>query len=125
MSHYHILRERGAVEGETYLARNTRLGRQVARKFLRRRTSTIPTAGGFLKKPERFGPPLLISPHLRCDEHEKDLHLMSTSKATPSAGSPAVRSRKRRRCVAAQVPTRTEAHSFGIIHCDITSRNLT
>ena len=132
VSHYHVIRELGAGGmGETYLAEDTRLGRQVALKFLPASYQYDPDRrAGFLK--EARATSALRSPHIAAiydiDEHDGRIFIVmeyieGELLSSRLAGGPLPQ--KDAVDVAAQVADAlTEAHSFGIIHCDIKSSNL-
>jgi serine/threonine protein kinase/Flp pilus assembly protein TadD len=132
ISHYRIIKELGAGGmGEVYLAEDTRLGRQVAIKLLpasyqydpERRTKFLA---------EARATSALRSPHIAAiydiGEHEGSMYIVmeyvegellaEKLKRGPLAIHDAID-------VAAQIADAlTEAHSLGIVHCDVKASNL-
>ncbi len=132
ISHYRIIKELGASGmGEVYLAEDTRLGRQVALKFL---------PASFQYDPERRSRLLaearatssLRSPHIAAiydiGEHEGTMFLVmeyvdgellsARLKRSPLAIREVID-------IAAQIADAlAEAHAMGILHCDVKSSNL-
>ena len=132
ISHYRILKELGAGGmGEVYLAEDTRLGRQVAIKLLpasyqydpERRTKFLA---------EARATSALRSPHIAAifdiGEHEGSMYIVmeyvegELLAEKLKRGALAIRDAID---VAAQIADAlTEAHSLGIVHCDVKASNL-
>ena len=132
ISHYNIIRELGAGGmGEVYLAEDTRLGRQVAIKFLpasyqydpERRTKFLA---------EARATSALRSPHIAAiydiGEHEGAMYIVmeyvegELLSGKLKRGALGVREAID---MAAQIADAlSEAHSMGIVHCDVKSSNL-
>ena len=132
ISHYRIIRELGAGGmGEVYLAEDTRLGRQVAIKLLpasyqydpERRTKFLA---------EARATSALRSPHIAAiydiGEHEGSMYIVmeyvegELLSEKLKRGSLAIRDAID---VAAQIADAlSEAHSLGIVHCDVKALNL-
>ncbi|MEK6406392.1 MAG: protein kinase [Acidobacteriota bacterium] len=132
ISHYRIIKELGAGGmGEVYLAEDTRLGRQVALKFLpasyeydpERRTKFLA---------EARATSALRSPHIAAiydiGEHDGSMYIVmeyvegellsEKIKRGPLQLSEAIDA-------AAQIADAlSEAHSLGIVHCDVKASNL-
>jgi serine/threonine protein kinase/Tfp pilus assembly protein PilF len=132
ISHYRIIKELGAGGmGEVYLAEDTRLGRQVAIKLLpasyqydpERRTKFLA---------EARATSALRSPHIAAiydiGEHEGSMYIVmeyvegELLAEKLKRGALAIRDAID---VAAQIADAlTEAHSLGIVHCDVKASNL-
>jgi serine/threonine protein kinase/tetratricopeptide (TPR) repeat protein len=132
ISHYRIIRELGAGGmGEVYLAEDTRLGRQVAIKFLPASYQYDPERRTrFLS--EARATSALRSPHIAAifdiGEHEGAMYLVMEY----VEGEPLSEKLKRGPMVikdaidsAAQIADAlSEAHAMGIVHCDVKGANL-
>lgn len=132
ISHYRVISELGSGEmGEVYLAEDTRLGRQVAIKFLPASYQYDPERRTrFLA--EARATSALRSPHIAAifdiGEHEGSMYIVmeyvegellsEKLKAGPLAVREAID-------LAAQIADAlSEAHAMGLVHCDIKGANL-
>ena len=132
ISHYRIIKELGAGGmGEVYLAEDTRLGRQVAIKLLpasyqydpERRTKFLA---------EARATSALRSPHIAAiydiGEHEGSMYIVMEYVEGELLAEKLRRGALEMRDaidVAAQIADAlTEAHSLGIVHCDVKASNL-
>ncbi|HXI89172.1 MAG TPA: protein kinase [Blastocatellia bacterium] len=132
ISHYRIIKELGAGGmGEVYLAEDTRLGRQVAIKLLpasyqydpERRTKFLA---------EARATSALRSPHIAAiydiGEHEGSMYIVMEYVEGELLAEKLKRGALEIRDaidVAAQIADAlTEAHSLGIVHCDVKASNL-
>ena len=132
ISHYHIIKELGAGGmGEVYLAEDTRLGRQVAIKFLPASYQYDPERRTrFLA--EARATSALRSPHIAAiydiGEHEGAMYIVmeyvegevlsERIKRGPLGVREAID-------LAVQIADAlSEAHSLGIVHCDVKASNL-
>ena len=132
ISHYRIIKELGAGGmGEVYLAEDTRLGRQVAIKLLpasyqydpERRTKFLA---------EARATSALRSPHIAAiydiGEHEGTMYIVMEYVEGELLAEKLKRGALEIRDaidVAAQIADAlTEAHSLGIVHCDVKASNL-
>ena len=132
ISHYRILARLGAGSiGEVYLAEDTRLGRQVALKFLPASYQYDPDRRArFLK--EARAASALRSPNIAAiydiDEHEGAIFIVMEYVEGESLTAKAERgpvSVREAVDIAVQVAdAMAEAHSLGIVHADIKSSNL-
>lgn len=132
ISHYRILKELGAGGmGEVYLAEDTRLGRQVALKFLPASYQYDPDRRTrFLA--EARATSALRSPHIvsifDIGEHEGSIYIVMEYVEGEPLSTRLARGPLALRDVvdvAAQIADALmEAHKIGIIHCDIKSANL-
>lgn len=132
ISHYHIIKELGAGGmGEVYLAEDTRLGRQVAIKFLPASYQYDPDRRTrFLA--EARATSALRSPHIAAiydiGEHEGSIYLVMEYVEGELLSEKLTRGPMPVReaiDIAAQIADAlSEAHSLGIVHCDVKGANL-